>query len=116
MYSKLRAPRCATAVARYLREMPGTGNKLQVMVLRGGMQGWVNHWFRIKSWDAVNEHVAEFDTEIWQHCENTGRIEGKNKSCSLVHSMDTVWSKGGQKELALALEDALQDLPRCRHP
>lgn len=117
MYSKLRAPRCATAVARLLQQQCAPGDGPRVLVLQGGMQGWVNHWYRTQSRNGFNKHVVEFDSEIWQFCENVGRREGKLFTHNLVHSMDAVWSKGGQKELALALEDALHDRARlCRVP
>jgi len=110
MYSKLRAPRCASAVARQLQRSPGNySSSFVVSILQGGMHGWVNHWHKKNMPAEFGVHVQDFDSAIWQDCADVGRSEGQLFTYGLVHSMDAVWSEGGQKELALALEDALRD-------
>jgi hypothetical protein len=86
-----------------------SGKQLQVLVLQGGMQEWVNHWYKMNNGQDLSHKVVEFDTEIWQLSNHCCRVEGQRGGHRLVHSMDAVWSKSGQKELTLALEDALHD-------
>lgn len=117
MYSKLRAPRCASAVARHLQRSPENyPASFVVSILQGGMHGWVNHWHKKNTREEFSKQVEDFDSTIWQDCADVGRSEGQLFTYGLVHSMDAVWSEGGQKELALALEDALRDrLRRLSH-
>lgn len=79
------------------------------------MHGWVNYWQKKPRSDGAQEsdhfrlRVADFNAETWQDCANVGRAEGQIFTYGLVHCMDAVWSETGQKELVLALEDALHD-------
>lgn len=108
----------AAAGAPTIRPGGGGGEELpqiEVAVLRDGFHGWVNKWRRPGGGVAVDEErVLDFDPRCWQDCsECSDRLDMpqmatlSGKSLGLVHSMDAVWSKGGQQELASALEDVL---------
>merc|ERR1712176_649084 len=66
MYSKLRAPRCATALTKQLQRAPAEDSSLVVLILQGGIHGWVNHWHKTGSVANLEKYVAEFDPAVWQ--------------------------------------------------
>jgi hypothetical protein len=110
MYSKLRAVKCATAVVKYMHKRRRRDPSISAdddptaSILTEGMHGWVNHWHKTPRF---SELVVNFDESVWEECKSH---DAKQTAVyGLVHNMDAVWSEGGKKELALALEDALRE-------
>merc|ERR1712216_191407 len=100
MYSVLRARKCVCAFQLHqAQEQQGQEQgalplqKVVSSVLAGGVHGWVNHF------KGRPEMLSDFDPESWADC---GPMQG-----GLVHVMDALSSKGGQRALSEALQTEL---------
>ena len=93
MYSVMRAPQCARAVADVARQLQ---NGPKISVLEKGLHGWMNQW---RHSHFFAEYVHAYDPDLWMDAPSRVSEGG------VVHVMDVIWTRKGHIQLVNALTE-----------